>query len=97
MRLRVKFHEADQFIPLKFDFSEVEQQIPLKFESIQEVHVAGRGAYDGPYSVTPTVDEQKLETAQKIMLDDVTVKAIPYYTVSNVSGGTTIYIADTLE
>lgn len=97
MRLRVKFYEADQFIPLKFDFSEVEQKIPLQFENIQEVHIAGKGAYDGPYTVIPTVDEQKLETAQRILLEDVTVKAIPYYAVSNVSGGTTIYIADTLE
>lgn len=82
---------------LKVKFSEVEQVIPLRFESIQEVH-SGRGdIYDGSYMVIPSVEEQKLQTAQKMMTDDVTVKAIPYYDVSNASGGTTVYIADTIE
>ena len=35
---------------------------------------------------------QTLPTASKTMYTDVTVKAIPYYDVSNPSGGTTIYI-----
>lgn len=51
-------------------------------------------AYDGPYSVTPKVEEQVLHTQHKQMTDDVTVKAIPVYRVSNNSGGTTVYIAN---
>lgn len=48
--------------------------------------------YDGEYIVTPKpYIEQTLETREKVMADDVTVLAIPYYETSNVSG-ITIYI-----
>lgn len=49
--------------------------------------------YDGLYIVTPrAADETTLETSGKLMVDDVTVKQIPYYEMDNTSGGTTIYI-----
>lgn len=56
----------------------------------------GKGAaaetYDGEYIVTPMpYESQTLETNNKLMLDDVTVNAIPYYETSNISG-ITIYI-----
>lgn len=56
--------------------------------------VPGKDAptYDGPYAVTPSLNEQMLETAQKMMSDNVTVKEIPIYVVSNNSGGTTVII-----
>ena len=47
--------------------------------------------YDGDYIVTPSSNSQTLETANKKMLNDVEVKAIPYYDVSN-EYGRTIYI-----
>lgn len=47
--------------------------------------------YEGTYIVTPSGDPQTLETANKKMLNDVQVKAIPYYDVSN-EYGRTIYI-----
>jgi hypothetical protein len=48
--------------------------------------------YDGEYIVTPIpYDSQTLETKHKVMADDVTVLAIPYYETSNISG-ITIYI-----
>lgn len=49
--------------------------------------------YSGPYEVTPTMEKQVLETQQRTLLDDVTVKKIPIYETSNLSGGTTVYIA----
>lgn len=48
--------------------------------------------YDGPYEVTPAVDKQIMPTDQKLMTDDMTINAIPYYDVSNTSGGSTVYI-----
>lgn len=48
--------------------------------------------YEGEYEVTPSVDPQVLETAQKTMKRDVEIKAIPFFNVSNSSGGTTVYI-----
>ena len=48
--------------------------------------------YTGNYEVIPKTTAQILETAQKLMTDDLTVKAIPYYEVSNNQGGLTVVI-----
>lgn len=58
------------------------------------VNISTRSAdiYNGEYVVTPApYNSQTLETKAKLMTDDVTVLAIPYYETSNVSG-ITIYI-----
>ena len=48
--------------------------------------------YTGEYVVTPIpFNDQVLETKEKLMADDVTVLAIPYYETSNTSG-ITVYI-----
>ena len=61
-----------------------------------EVHTVteyvGGELYNGSYTITPGIWEQKMATRSKIMTDDVTVKAIPYYEVSNPSGGNTVFI-----
>lgn len=60
---------------------------------VGEVAIAsGHEYYCGECEVTPKVEPQKLETKDKVMTDDVTVKAIPYYEVSNPQGGVTIII-----
>ena len=48
--------------------------------------------YLGPYEVTPTFDEQYLETRDHTMTDDVTVHQIPVHRVSNPAGGVTVSI-----
>ena len=53
----------------------------------------GGDSYEGPYDVTPKVTAQTLPTAKKFMQEDVSVRAIPYFDVSNPAGGNTIYIA----
>lgn len=51
--------------------------------------------YEGEYEVTPQVDEPVvLHTKAKRMRDDVTVKKIPQYEVSNAAGGKTLTIGD---
>lgn len=51
--------------------------------------------YDGEYTVIPKAHEaQVLETAQKLLLDDVTVTKVPYYETSNIYDGKTVYIAE---
>lgn len=51
-------------------------------------------AYKGNYNVTPHAFEaQTLQTAHKLMGEDVTIAAIPYWETSNVSNGMTAYIA----
>lgn len=49
--------------------------------------------YTGDYEVTPHIDSQTMQTRHKYMLDDVLVKAIPYYETSN-TYGTTVYIGE---
>lgn len=53
--------------------------------------------YEGTYDVTPKVIQQTLETENKKMLDNVTIKQIPYYEVSNIYDGKTIYIGSDLN
>lgn len=53
-------------------------------------------AYTGVTTVTPSVRKQVLNTKHKVMPNDVTVKEIPTYEVSN-QFGTTFYIAKELD
>ena len=78
----------------------------LKGTAASKVSVAGNlaasyetkiTAYEGDYEVTPKVDGQELKTKHKYMTDDVTVHAIPFFEVSNTSGGNTVYIANEIE
>lgn len=47
--------------------------------------------YTGSYSVTPSSEQQVLATRKKMMIDDLEIKAIPYYETSNETGKT-VYI-----
>ena len=49
--------------------------------------------YTGAYVVTPTMEQQSLDTKDKILTNNVTIKKIPMYETTNLSGGTTVYIA----
>lgn len=43
--------------------------------------------------VIPLAERQTvLETAEKLLLEDIVVKEIPYYETSNSAGGDTVYI-----
>lgn len=54
--------------------------------------------YQGEYEVTPKVyDQQILETANKLLTDNVTVHKVPYSETSNKAEGTTVYIGDEVE
>ena len=50
--------------------------------------------YLGPYDITPLFSTQVLPTAKRLMRQDVTVKKIPQYEVSNDYGGYTLIIGD---
>lgn len=65
----------------------------MEVELGRPVYMGGE-PYEGPYDVTPKVEAQTLQTAQKFMREDVSVRAIPYFDVSNPAGGNTIYIAN---
>ena len=81
----------------------IAQKLSTIAENQQRVYDAGFAAgaaeggggcekYSGDYEITPTASEQVLKTAQKLLEEDVTVRAIPYSEVSNNANGTTVCI-----
>ena len=102
IRFDVKFNMRNQQFAVSVSDQRFETEMRFdgndhfeaNFDAIHEVTVyKDADPYKGAYEVTPKVDAQVLPTAQKLMADDVTVKAIPIYDVSNNSGGSTVYIA----
>ena len=101
MQFNVLFNQTTQQMIVDFDqdahfdvvFEETTQEISCLFGTVQVItEIRDAEFYKGDYTVTPDADGRTLPTASKTMSTDVTVKAIPYYDVSNTSGGTTIYI-----
>ena len=51
-------------------------------------------AYTGETTVIPKAgDDIILPTRDTVVREDITVKQVPYYAVSNEAGGSTVYIA----
>lgn len=93
MNLKVTFSESND-VSLSVVFSELDKSLGTGFGEVQIVNTSALPKYDGDYVVTPKVTEQMMPTKDKVMRDDVTVRAIPYFDVSNPAGGKTIYIAN---
>lgn len=89
---------------IEFDFSSGNENLTVGFESSEQNINADFGEiqfievdketeiYNGAYSVTPKAYEQQLETENRKMTNNVTVKEIPYFEVSNSAGGNTLNI-----
>lgn len=86
-RFHIKFHEQNNFsIRLRHS-----TELTASFGEVQIVSDK-YPEYEGPYEVTPKIQEQVLETRNTSMLDDVTVLEIPYEEVTNLGGGLTAVI-----
>ena len=72
-------------------FVQPHKSIQMKVEKAVAVGMAG-STYDGSYEIIPTVEEQFMATKDKYMKDDVNIHPIPFYSVSNNSGGNTVFI-----
>ena len=59
---------------------------------LNTVFDTGHKKYPGPYNVTPKSYDQTLNTKNLLMINDTTVKEIPYFEVSNTQGGFTVTI-----
>jgi hypothetical protein len=93
MKLNIRFVENAQAI--KTNITESKQAFNASFGEIQKItEYIGGGLYAGDYIVTPKITEQTLPTKEKLLLEDMTVKAIPFFNVGNNSGGTTVYIGN---
>ena len=96
MRFEVKFLQNDR--SFSTNLRSDNQKIGTTFSEFQEISVIDEiETYDGPYVVTPAIDSQVLPTAQKRMIDNMTVKAIPYFQTSNPQMGETVYIGSEVE
>jgi len=63
------------------EFADDIETIPAKYE-----------AYEGSIDVTPTASDQVLETEQKSLESDITIRKVPTYETSNPAGGYTFTI-----
>lgn len=69
-----------------------------EIDKVVFVDTVTRPHYEGPYIVTPLVnDPVLLETNGKMMDDDVTVLKVPYSETANPSGGNTAYIGENVN
>lgn len=92
MRIKAKFTENNR--TLRVALRDLSKTISASVGEIQRItEYVGGEPYIGDYVVTPKVTEQVMPVKEKVMTDDVTILAIPYYDVSNASGGSTVYIA----
>ena len=92
MIIQVKFEENSK--ELTPEFGEISKVLGVDFGETQKVtEYIGGDPYNGDYIVTPKVKAQTLPTKNKVMNDDVTINSVPFFNVSNISGGNTIYIA----
>lgn len=73
---------------------ELSLNLQMDGEPSNTIKVVERDAptYHGQTTVTPDFEGSVLETAQKIVLTDITVNPIQVESVSNPTGGRTVYI-----
>lgn len=88
MRLDVQFSSGTE--ALKVEFSKG-NDFDVDFGQLTEVGKEYEH-YGGDYDVVPGREGTVLETQDKVLDDDVVVHPIPFFKVSNLSGGTTCYI-----
>lgn len=102
MNFKVTFRETNRsfnviFREINRSFNVIFQTQERRFDvEFGEIHpltkYIGGELFTGDYEVTPRIQSQIVPTKDKVMSDDMTVKAIPFYNVSNTSGGHTVYI-----
>lgn len=73
-----------------------QEPVTVQVDAVTRTSANDIPVYDGPYEAIPKVEAQTLQTAKKLMTDDVTVHGVPFYEVSNDQGGNTVYIAKEL-
>ena len=71
---------------LQFHLSEADTKLNFKMS----VNTSGGVPYTGDYTVYPDVHDIVLPTAQKTMVEDLTVKKIPLAEVGNLYGTTIV-------
>lgn len=95
-KIAVQFSQKNHVFPIEFKSSD--RQFELGFGEVQLVTARpGVDYYEGSYKAVPQVTAQTLETSHKYLIDDITICEIPFFNVSNTSGGSTVYIGKEVE
>ena len=81
-------------VDVQVDAANTTEPVDVQVDAVTRIPDGDVPVYDGPYEAVPKVTAQTLPTAKKLMRDDVSIRAIPYFDVSNSAGGNTIYIAN---
>lgn len=73
-------------------------QVRVAQQSAVSVRITGTAVvsapeYAGPYDITPLLSAQTLPTAKRLLQQNITIKKIPQYEVSN-DYGTTLILGD---
>lgn len=76
---------------LDADMEKTETEISVEFGAVTTIESVNIPIYTGTYTVTPKTEAQVMQTANKKMLDDVSIREIPFYRVGNDTGDT-VYI-----
>lgn len=98
MRLTVQFKQSNMKLSAEMQLNTGSTQLDAAFADYQQVTLQKEAdPYTGDYEVTPAVESQTLPTAQKLMEQDMTIKAIPYFETSNDFDGKTVYIGSEVE
>lgn len=91
MRLPVTFTESKCNLTVKF----ADNDLNLKFNFGEIIQVSDLPKYEGDYTIIPKITAQTMKTQDKLMTDNVTIKEIPYFEVSNPQSGKTVIIGGT--
>lgn len=71
----------------------IARAVPVRVD-VAGTTVVGAPEYSGPYDITPLFSAQVLPTAKRLMQQNLTIKKIPQYEVSNDSNGYTLIIGE---
>ena len=77
----------------KIGFSPTKSVFQVEFDTAVEIkEYTGVDVYDGEYTFTPETTDQVLLTKEKLLKENVTIKAVQKQIVENPSGGQTVTI-----
>lgn len=77
----------------KIGFSPTKSVFQVEFDTEVEIkEYTGVDVYDGEYTLTPETTDQVLPTKEKLIKENVTIKAVQKQIVENSAGGQTVTI-----
>lgn len=97
IELEIPMALADMEIGTAVEFSDMAVEIPIELGQTVVEYIGDTNPYTGIYTVSPDFEGITLETNRKYMTDDVEVNPIQVESVTNLSGGTTVYIGGTIN